>query len=166
MDATTMEKITSLAKKLLNKARATPHLSDLTLKEGEIFGWDHTACAITYAPAATNANAYLLHEFGHALLNHASYKHDVDLIKMERAAWDEACHLGRAMGVTIHDNLVEDSIDTYRDWLHNRSLCPNCSATGVQATPDSYQCVACHTTWRVNEARTCGLKRYATKNAR
>ena len=158
-----MEKIISLATKLKNSVSGIPHLTHLTLKKGEMFGWDHTACAITYDIHAEHASAYLLHEFGHALLNHREYTSDIELIRMERAAWDEAMKIAAAQSITIEDDTVEDSLDTYRDWLHSRTLCPACAATGIQTERRTYRCLACGHTWRVNEARTCALRRYSTK---
>lgn len=158
-----MEKITSLAQKLRNSASGIPHLANFTLQRGEVFGWNHSACAITYNPDDPSASAFLLHEFGHAVLNHAAYRNDTDLLRMERAAWNQALSLSESYAITISDELVEDALDTYRDWLHDRSLCPTCSATGLQTGPLSYRCLACETTWRVNEARSCALRRYTTK---
>lgn len=156
-----MEKITSLAKKLANDLAKQPGLAHLTLQQGEMFGWDHTACAISYQPNEPHAAAYLLHECGHALLGHAAYKRDIELIAMERAAWDEALVLAPRYGITVDEELVEDALDTYRDWLHARSLCPHCSATGVQTAAHVYSCLACHHKWQVNEARSCALRRYS-----
>lgn len=158
-----MEKITSIASNLRDSQARLPHLQHLTLKTGEMFGWDHTACAITYNPHAANAAQYLLHEFGHATLEHAQYKRDIELVKMERAAWEWASANAADYGVAIDEDVVEDALDSYRDWLHNRSLCPACNATGIQADARSYSCTACRSTWRVNEARTCALRRYPTK---
>lgn len=163
MAVTTMEKITSLAQKLKNSVSGIPHLTHLTLTKGEMFGWNHTACAITYHPAAQDSEAYLLHEFGHALLGHEAYAHDIELIRMERDAWNQAQELGAQYDIAIDEDLIEDALDTYRDWLHSRSLCPRCDATGVQTDSHTYQCVACSNVWRVNEARTCALRRYSTK---
>ena len=158
-----MEKITSLAKKLQNKAAGHKHLRHLTLQQGEMFGWDHTACVITYNPADPSAPAYLLHEFGHAILEHASYSYDIDLLKMERSAWDVALSIAKQYQVVISQELVDDALDSYRDWLHSRSLCPICSATGVQSGPISYACMACGANWHVNDARKCALRRYLDK---
>ncbi len=155
-----MEKTTSLVKKLKNKAASYEHLAHLTLIQGEMFGWDHTACAITYNKSIPGAESYLLHEFGHALKNHSGYKSDVGLVKIERDAWEEARIIGKELGISISDDLIESSLDTYRDWLHSRSLCPTCDATGIQSAELKYACASCGATWRVNEARTCGLKRY------
>lgn len=158
-----MEKITSLVKSLKSSAASKPHLHSLTLKKGELFSWNHTACVITYNPEIENAKAYLLHEFGHALLEHKEYTKDIELLKMERVAWDKAAALASTFSVNIDEDLIETSLDTYRDWLHDRSVCPACSATGIETHKQQYECVTCHTTWRVNEARDCSLRRYTTK---
>ena len=158
-----MEKITSLIKELKNRAANEPHLEHLTFQEGELFHWSHTACAITYVPTDVHAAQYLLHEFGHALLEHADYHRDVELLQMERAAWDSAITLSNDIGIDIDDDLIEDSLDSYRDWLHGRSLCPQCNSTGIQTAAKEYRCLSCATIWKVNEAKTCGLRRYITK---
>lgn len=158
-----MEKITSLVKNLKSSIASVPQLRGLTLKKGELFSWNHTACAITYNPETENAEAYLLHEFGHALLEHKEYTQDIELLKMERAAWDKAAELADRFNVKIEEDLIESALDTYRDWLHSRSTCPTCSATGIETNKQQYECVTCHTTWHVNEARDCSLRRYTTK---
>ena len=158
-----MEKITSLVKSLKSSAASESHLRSLTLKKGELFSWNHTACAITYNPKVKNAEAYLLHEFGHALLKHKEYAQDIELLKMERAAWDKAVELADRFNVKIEEDLIESALDTYRDWLHSRTTCPACSATGIEINKQQYECVACHTAWHVNEARDCSLRRYTTK---
>lgn len=163
MVATTMEKITSLVKKLKNSAAREPRLNTLTLQTGELFSWNHTACAITYNPSAEHTDAYLLHEYSHALLQHKEYAYDIELLKMEREAWDKAINLADTFNVEILNDTIEDALDTYRDWLHERSTCPNCSATGIESRKQAYDCVACHTQWHVNEARDCSLRRYTIK---
>ena len=158
-----MEKITSLVNELKNNAARLPHLHSLTLKKGELFSWNHTACAILYNPNIENAQAYLLHEYCHALLGHHHYEHDIDLIKLERAAWDKAVEMSQAYGIVITEDTIETALDSYRDWLHNRSLCPHCGATGIETASHEYSCPACGTVWHVNEARTCALRRYTKK---
>ena len=160
---TTMEKITFLIKKLQSSASSNPNLTDLVFLKGEFFSWDHTTHTITFNPSDPLANAYLLHEFGHALLGHTDYSHDIELLQIERAAWDKAVKIAKEYEVSLDSDTVEDSLDTYRDWLHDRSLCPKCSATGIQIGALVYRCVACNASWRVNEARNCALRRYSTK---
>ena len=165
MDVITMEKLTWLLPKLRAKAANIPHLQHLTIISGEVFCWNHNACAITYDASAEYAEAQLLHEFGHALLNHKQYLRDIELLTMERGAWDRATTLAREFNIHICEDYIEETLDTYRDWLHTRSLCPHCTATGIQTERYHYQCLACLHTWRVNDARTCQLRRYrVTKN--
>ncbi|HSW77410.1 MAG TPA: hypothetical protein VLG36_01270 [Candidatus Chromulinivoraceae bacterium] len=133
---------------------------DLLFDARNEFHWSPENETITY-PKDTDDTSSLLHEVAHAVLEHASYTRDIELIKMERAAWQYAqTHLAPFYEVTIPDDFVEDSLDTYRDWLHARSLCPQCSATGIQIKTAEYKCVACHAHWQVNEARICALRRY------
>lgn len=158
-----MEKITSLIEKLQSSAAKTPSLANLTFLKGESFSWNHATRTITFNPSDPLASVYLLHELGHALLKHADFRHDVELLQIERAAWDKATEIAKQYDIHIDSDTIEDSLDTYRDWLHNRSLCPECNATGIQTGTLMYRCVACGVSWQVNEARTCALRRFSTK---
>ena len=127
----------------------------------EDFRWSPETQTVYYSGSRDIAGtARLLHELSHGLLGHTDYSHDINLLKMERDAWVKAQQLARQYDIEISDDLIQDHLDTYRDWLHARSTCPLCTATGMQIDAETYHCVACGTDWRVNEARTCGLKRY------
>ena len=104
----------------------------------------------------------VLHEVGHALLDHQIYSRDIELLGMERDAWQRAEVVAADLDLTIPDDVIQTHLDTYRDWLHARSLCPDCTQTGIQIDSAQYECPHCHATWRVNDARTCGLRRYRT----
>jgi hypothetical protein len=119
------------------------------------FRWSPEKTTIYYAD---ETSPLLLHELGHALLNHQEYRRDIELLAMERDAWDTARTLD-----TISEEIIQNHLDTYREWLHARSTCPTCGANGHQVKKLTYHCIACETDWRVNEARLCGLKRYKTK---
>lgn len=159
-----MAQITWLIEQLKKVASDYPHLTGLEFSEGTTFEWSPNARIIKYSPTPEDFESLLLHEFGHAVLNHNNYDLDINLIEMERAAWDKALELAGKIEVEIDSDFIEENMDTYRDWLHDRSLCPKCSSTGVQSTKNSYQCLVCHNKWRVNEARTCALRRYNQKN--
>lgn len=135
----------------------------LNFTKGTTFGWDYSTHTVTYDPSRRKCDAYLLHEVGHAILGHRGYQNDTQLLEMERAAWDKARELADMYQIIIDDSDIEESLDTYRDWLHSRSLCPHCNSTGLQAASNHYRCAACQHEWRVNEARTCALRRYSTK---
>ena len=106
----------------------------------------------------------LLHELGHALCGHVDFKQDVELLHAERDAWEKACEIAPKYGVKIDSETVETAMDGYRDWLHQRSTCPNCGQNGVQNHENSqYFCPNCETYWRANDARQTSLKRRKIK---
>lgn len=131
---------------------------DIRFNEGEHFRWSPSTQTIFYI-ATSNELATLLHETAHAALQHTSYSHDIDLIHLERDAWNKTLELGKRFSVEIDDESVENALDTYRDWLHTRSLCPTCHQNGIQTSDNTYTCVICNQQWSVNDARSCGLKR-------
>jgi hypothetical protein len=121
--------------------------------------WSPDSRTIFYSTETSPAE--LLHELAHALLDHKKYRRDVELIKIERDAWDHAAYrLAPMYAITIDEEIVETALDSYRDWLHTRSACPSCNATGIQSSHHTYRCLACQTIWSVNEAKTCALRRY------
>lgn len=149
-----MAPIISLVSKLSN------HYPFISFIEGEEYRWDPKNNSIHYNPKAEHAAEYLIHEVAHSILAHSTYDRDIQLIEMERDAWEKATHLGLELAITIESDVIDDSLDTYRDWLHARSLCPDCQSTGVQTDKSTYKCLACSAKWRVNEARSCQLRRY------
>lgn len=158
-----MESTTYLVSQLAGSQLTTPSGQIISFKPGDDFRWDPTSLCIFYNPTAFGAPQLLLHELGHALLGHANYTYDIELLRMERAAWDKAIAICGNYKININEDLLEQHLNTYRDWLHNRSLCPSCNFTGLQTGHLAYYCPACHATWRVNQARTCELRRYLTK---
>lgn len=128
---------------------------------GDGFRWSPTESTVFYDDPSDFAQ--LLHETSHGLLDHRDFIRDITLLEMERDAWQKARELALSYQLAISDDTIETALDTYRDWLEARSNCPNCSMTGVQQARYHYRCPACLTTWRVNDARVCGLKRYVIK---
>ncbi|HYG84228.1 MAG TPA: hypothetical protein VD907_05065 [Verrucomicrobiae bacterium] len=133
----------------------------VTFTESDVFKWRPDERTVYFIPQSSSPNlAYLLHETAHAILNHQEYILDIDLIKMERAAWHYAqTTLSSRYGLSIVESLVNESLDSYRDWLHQRSLCPSCSTNGLQNINGTYSCHLCAITWRANEAHFCALRR-------
>jgi hypothetical protein len=151
-----MPSISSIVARL---KRDFPHI---TFIKGDVFRWSPTECAVYYENSHDTTS--LLHEVAHAALKHTSYAYDIELLKMERQAWEFALSsLSKKYSVSIDREYVESMMDSYRDWLHDRSLCPSCQATGVQTRNNEYSCLACQSTWRVNEARLNALRRYKNK---
>lgn len=147
---------------LVNKLRTDfPQFQFVTSDQ---FKWSPAKSTIVYDSVSNDVTS-LLHEVSHAVLNHDSYAKDVQLIEMERDAWEHARGiLGPLYAIPIDEGIIQASMDTYRDWLHSRSICPNCDATGVQVKKNMYRCVACNALWIVNDARICALRRYSLKN--
>jgi hypothetical protein len=123
---------------------------------GDIFSWSSRKQTVSY-PLEPNEHAVwsLLHEMGHALLGHTTYQTDFELVKLEAAAWDKAAQLGKKYGHIIDVDHIQDCLDTYRDWLHQRSACPTCNITSLQRDMHTYCCYNCNTQWRVSRTRLC-----------
>ena len=97
-------------------------------------------------PPARVQNNYalqLLHELGHARLGHRDYATDPERLKMERAAWEEARQLCQQYEIEYDEDFVEDELDSYRAWLHQKSRCPECGLTRYQTKDGQYHCPGC-----------------------
>lgn len=114
----------------------------------------------------TGDAARLLHELGHGILGHADFVQDIELIHIECDAWEKAREIAPKYDFEITNDVVEDALDDYRDWLHARSLCPKCRQIGIQSRENlNYYCVNCDAQWKNNDARNCGLKRRMIKKS-
>lgn len=156
MDVTIMRLTTSLVNRLKED------YPQFIFVNADEFWWSAERKTVYLNPDADHNEEYALHELSHALLNHVGYRADIDLIKLERDAWEYArTTLGPRYNLNIDENIIQNNLDTYREWLHARSKCPDCTSTGIQTTTSEYRCIACRHTWRVNEARLCALRRYS-----
>src|SRR5690606_10550316 len=106
------------------------------------FRWSPADQTVYFIPES-NETAQLFHELSHAILGHHDYSRDINLLKMERDAWEEARKLSKKYGLSVSDDTIQEHLDTYRHWLHSRSTCPKCTATGLQTDEKSYHCIAC-----------------------
>lgn len=139
---------------------------DIRYVAGEQFSWSPETNEIFYSTetAGTRADWSLLHETGHALLGHKNYQADYELVRLEVAAWQKAKQVAADIGITIDDDHIQDCLDTYRDWLHKRSICPTCNTKCLQQSDFvHYRCFNCHTVWRVSNNRF-GRTYRSTKN--
>lgn len=147
-----------LTKKLYENVRAC--YPEYFFEEADEFRWSPASRTISVHFDDIHGVERLLHELAHAELGHAHYEYDIALLALERDAWQHARRvLSPRFGIQIADAVVEDDLDTYREWMHARSTCPSCEATGLQTGARLYQCPACTATWRVNTAQRCGLRR-------
>ena len=84
-----------------------------------------------------------LHEVSHAILNHRTYNMDVERLRMESEAWEKACELASRYSIKVDEDLIQDELDTYRDWLHAKSRCKKCGLTCYQTPNGVYHCPRC-----------------------
>lgn len=109
----------------------------------------------------------LLHEVGHAVRHHKSYEADFTLLRLEVEAWEEARIIAKSLDIEISESHIQDCLDTYRDWLYRRSVCPSCSAKCFQQDDfKHYQCFNCHSQWRVSPSRFCRSYRAKEKESK
>jgi hypothetical protein len=130
----------------------------LSFTEGNEFFWSARSKMITYKPSkiAPEEDLWtLLHEAGHALLNHHGYDSDVELLLLEVEAWQKAKELAQNYEITIDPDHVQDYLDTYRDWLFKRSSCPICGTQTMQKSTSIYKCFNCQAEWQVTKERFC-----------
>ncbi len=159
MAVTTMASRKSLLKKLRND------FSEITFSKSNNFRWSPRQKTIYYPEDMINGDEkILLHELAHALLGHSDYEQDIELLHKEQEAWEYALQkLSKLYGILISEDDIEDAMDSYRDWLHKRSICPECSMNGLQQPKNTYKCLACGCSWRANDARICELRRHKVK---
>ena len=132
-----------------------PHLK---YKEGSVFCWSPETKQIIYTTKSKEPSPVwsLLHETSHALLEHTGYKTDFELLRLEVAAWEEAKKLASELGLSINEDHIQDCLDTYRDWLYARSICPYCNNKSLQQENlRHYYCFNCHAVWKVTTSRFC-----------
>ncbi len=141
----------------------------LAFRAGPTFSWSPVTREVIYKETVTDddlvANWSLLHEVGHALLEHETYDSDFHLLKLELAAWEKAQELAKRFDHSIDPEHIEDCLDTYRDWLYQRSTCPSCTASSLQTSSRTYQCFNCGTVWHVSHSRMCRPYRRKQKEA-
>jgi hypothetical protein len=165
MDATTMPKknINIIQHAIFELSATYPGLKFVQAKS---FYWSPETSEIFYCAENDGLKSLwsLLHETGHALLKHKNYKADYELLSLELAAWEKAKELATDMKIKISQDHIEDCMDTYRDWLYKRSICPACETKCLQQDDRQYyRCFNCHTNWRVSTSRFCRAYR-STKN--
>ena len=114
----------------------------LVFKKGKRFTFKPPKTIIV-GPEEANWDLLLLHELGHALLGHKDYDVDIKRLKMEMEAWEKARELAALYGVEYDEEVVQVELDTYRDWLHQKSRCPVCGLTRFETPDGQYHCPRC-----------------------
>lgn len=149
----------STAKSLLARLRAD--YPQFTFQSACVAHWSPAEQTVYFCSTRGRGATTLLHELGHALMNHRDYHQDIQLLQCEREAWQAACTIAPHYDIEITEAMVNDALTTYRTWLHNRSRCPRCRTGAPQESATlAYRCPLCDLSWQANDARQCGLRRY------
>lgn len=132
--------------------------------ESDSFYWSaRDGCVYFNNTAIKRADglSQLLHEIGHALKDHQKFTSGIQLLKMEAEAWSQARQLAAKYDLTIDEDHIDDCLNSYRDWLHARSLCPACQALGVETDDNKYNCLNCGQKWStpVDQRTRCYRKK-------
>lgn len=98
---------------------------------------------IIYEQEAANFDLLVLHEVGHALCGHKTFKMNIKRLKMEMEAWEKARELAKKYDVPFDDDVAQGELDTYRNWLHQKSRCPKCGLTRFETPEGEYRCPQC-----------------------
>jgi len=123
-------------------ARLRVDYPDYTFRSGKKFAFRFPK-TILLGGQEENWELLTLHELSHAILGHRHFKTDVERLKMESEAWSKAKSLASYYEVGVDEDFIQEQLDSYRDWLHQKSRCPICGLTRFQ-TPDSqYHCPRC-----------------------
>lgn len=136
---------------------------EFSYEAGDTFRWSPATKAITYINerlSKPDGQLSLLHEICHGLLGHQDYTSDLELIRMEVAAWRKTRTVARSLDLKVNEGNIEHCLDTYRDWLFARSRCPTCNQTGLQRSDLTYRCFICNESWQVPARQICLVKRY------
>lgn len=131
---------------------------DIKFEKGDNFYWSPKKQTVVYAGGSTQPEIStwtLLHELSHGILGHKNYASDFELMQLEVEAWQHAKKLAKNYDVKISPEHIQDCLDTYRDWLHRRATCPNCSTVSAQEDVKTYKCINCSTIWNVSASRFC-----------
>lgn len=88
------------------------------------------------------------HEVGHCLMGHRDFRTEVGRLRMESEAWERAHAVWSELrleerGAIWDEEFVEDQLDTYREWLHSKSLCPRCGQVRFQTVDGAFHCLFC-----------------------
>lgn len=135
------EQLDDAARKLV--LRLAVDYPELRFRVGKKFMFRPPRTVMMEAGRASGWELQLLHEVGHALSGHRDFRTDPERLKMEREAWERARGLAATYNIWYDEEFVEGALDTYRDWLHQRSACPECGLTRYQTQDGRWHCPGC-----------------------
>ncbi|OGL31030.1 hypothetical protein A3F37_04485 [Candidatus Saccharibacteria bacterium RIFCSPHIGHO2_12_FULL_41_12] len=117
------------------------------------FSWNYNKKCVSYNKNSEFAVADLLHEIGHAQCDHEGYTSDLSLLSKEIEAWSIAEDIGKRLNISIPKNYIDKCINSYRNWVYKRSLCPKCLQNGIEKFEREYVCTNCYERWQVSSAQ-------------
>ena len=118
---------------------------ELTFRRGKRFAF-RPPTTVIIGPFEPNYLLLFCHELGHALCMKHSFATDIERLKIERLAWEEAKKICIQYLIPYDEDFVEDQLDSYRDWLHAKSKCKKCGLTRYQTKNGQYHCPYCDLT--------------------
>ena len=148
----------------MTAAAIIKNFPDITFKAGKNFIWSPKRRVVFYDELRLKTSQgmmALLHEIGHAHLQHQTFELDIELLNMEVEAWIEARKLAENLKFRLNEDHIESCLETYRVWLYKRSKCPVCANTSLQETLTTYRCFICNSSWRVAQTRSTQPHRMA-----
>lgn len=98
---------------------------------------------INYLESDDNFRLLLLHELAHALLGHFSYQKSLERLQIERDTWEKTRELCKFYSIPFDETLAEAELDTYRDWVHQKTLCKTCGLSCLEVSSESLYCPFC-----------------------
>ena len=124
-------------------ARVKTDFPSLRFRVGRKFAFRPPKTIILPENVSECSPLLLLHEIGHALSGKFDFSTEIGRLKIEVLAWEKARELCGVYGVEIDEDLIQGELDTYRDWLHQKSRCPKCGLTRFQTPDGVFHCPKC-----------------------
>jgi len=148
-------------------SRIITDFEDITFKSGKRFLWSPGDKTVYFEQGRVNTHdgqVTLLHEISHALLEHTSFKSDLELLQMEVGAWTKARELADKYEIELDDEYIDDCLESYREWLYKRSMCVECGTNSLQDETGHYSCHVCGQKWSVPTSQLCRIQRRKVSN--
>ena len=102
---------------------------------------------IFYVSKSPNFKPLLLHELSHALLGHFSFETSLERLQIERDAWQKTSELCALYSIPFSEDFFAEELDSYRDWLHKKTLCRVCGLSCIELSSTSLYCPKCQKTY-------------------
>jgi hypothetical protein len=139
---------------------------EISFTRSDVFYWSPQERTIFFIESQIEKGVgiyQLLHEIGHAICEHHSFRSGISLLKMEVEAWEKARQIATKYNIAIPEEHVESCLDSYRDWLHQRSACPECGNIATEIDDNRYRCFNCSQIWSTPRHQQTRCYRYRLK---